>query len=51
MIEYRDPGRYIPIIFRSCINFWGSLFEVPSKVPLNPAGAAGKSPPTNPEHK
>ena len=31
-MEYKDPGRYIPIIYLlySC----GSLFGVPSRVPL-----------------
>ena len=32
IIEHKDPGRYIPIIF--LLNSWGSLFGVPSKVPL-----------------
>ena len=31
-MEYKDPGRYIPIIF--LLHSWGSLFGVPSKVPL-----------------
>ena len=33
MIEYKDPGRYIPFIF--LLYSWGSLFGVPSKVPLD----------------
>ena len=33
MIEYKDPGRYIPFIF--LLYSGGSLFGVPSKVPLN----------------
>ena len=32
IIEYKGPGRYIPIIF--VLYFWGSLFGVPIKVPL-----------------
>ena len=32
IMEYKDPGRYIPIIF--LLYSWGSLFGVPSKVPL-----------------
>ena len=31
-MEYKDPGRYILIIF--LLYSWGSLFGVPSKVPL-----------------
>ena len=31
-IEYKDPGRYILIIF--LLYAWGSLFGVPSRVPL-----------------
>ena len=31
-MEYKDPGRYIPIIY--LLYSWGSLFEVPSRVPL-----------------
>ena len=30
--EYKDPGRYIPMIF--LLYSWGSLFGVPTKVPL-----------------
>ena len=33
MIEYKDPGRYIPVIF--LLYSWGSLFGVPSKVHLS----------------
>ena len=33
IIVYKDPGRYIPIIF--LLYSWGSLFEVPINVPLN----------------
>ena len=36
IIEYKDPGRYIPIIF--LLYFWGSLFGVPINVPLNKQG-------------
>ena len=32
VIEYEDPGRYVPITF--LLYSWGSLFEVPSEVPL-----------------
>ena len=33
IMEYEDPGRYIPII---CLLYsWGSLFGVPSRVPLD----------------
>ena len=32
MMEYKDPGRYIPIIF--LLYSWGSRFGVPSRVPL-----------------
>ena len=32
VIENQYPGRYIPIIF--LLHCWGSLFGVPSKVPL-----------------
>ena len=32
IIEHKDPGRYIPIIF--LLYSWGSLFGVPIKVPL-----------------
>ena len=31
--EYKDPGRYIPIFF--LLYSLGSLFGVPSKVPLD----------------
>ena len=31
--EYKDPGRYIPII--DLLYSWGSRFGVPSKVPLH----------------
>ena len=37
IIEYKDPGRYIPIIF--LLYSWGSLFGVPIKVPSYPAYA------------
>ena len=30
IIEYKDPGKYIPIKF--LLYSWGSLFGVPSKV-------------------
>ena len=32
LLEYKDPGRYIPIIF--LLYSWGSWFGVPSKVPF-----------------
>ena len=32
LMEYKDPGRYIPIIF--LLYSWGSLFGVPFRVPL-----------------
>ena len=32
IMEYKDPGRYIPIIY--LLYSWGSLFGVPSRVPL-----------------
>ena len=32
IMEYKDPGRYIPIIF--LLYSWGSLFGVSNKVPL-----------------
>ena len=32
IIEYKDPGRYIPIIY--LLYSWGSRFGVPSRVPL-----------------
>ena len=32
-MEYKDPGRYIPIIY--LLYSWGSLFGVPSRVPLS----------------
>ena len=32
IMEYKDPGRYIPIIF--LLYSWGSLFGVPIRVPL-----------------
>ena len=31
-MEYKDPGRYIPIIY--LLDSWGSRFGDPSKVPL-----------------
>ena len=31
-MEYKDPGRYIPIIY--LLYSWGSRFGVPSRVPL-----------------
>ena len=33
MIEYKGPGRYIPLMF--LLYSWGSQFGVPSAVPLN----------------
>ena len=41
MVEYRDPGRYVPTIFLPFS--WGSLFGVPSKVPLQYAVSGGFS--------
>ena len=35
-MEYKDPGRYIPIIY--LLYSWGSLFGVPSRVPLVRSG-------------
>ena len=35
-MQYEDPGRSIPIIF--LLYSWGSLFEVPIKVPLRVVG-------------
>ena len=32
-MEYKDPGKYIPIIF--LLYSWGSLFGVPSRVPFS----------------
>ena len=32
-MEYKDPGRYIPIIY--LLYSWGSQFGVPSRVPLD----------------
>ena len=32
MMEYKDPGRYIPITY--LLYSWGSRFGVPSRVPL-----------------
>ena len=32
MMEYKDPGRYIPSIY--LLYSWGSRFGVPSRVPL-----------------
>ena len=32
IMEYEDPGRYIPIIY--LLFSWGSQFGVPSRVPL-----------------
>ena len=37
--EYKDPGGYIPIIF--LLYSWGSLFGVPSKVPLKGEWGSG----------
>ena len=31
-MEYKDPGRYIPVIY--LLYSWGSRFGVPSRVPL-----------------
>ena len=41
IMEYKDPGRYIPIIF--LLYSWGSLFGVPSKVPLSQTGPQSKA--------
>ena len=32
IMEYKDPGRYVPIIY--LLYSWGYLFGVPSRVPL-----------------
>ena len=37
-MEYKDPGKYIPIIY--LLNSWGSRFGVPSRVPLNEPGSS-----------
>ena len=47
IMEYKDPGRYIPIIY--LLYSWGSLFGVSSRVPLYVEecyrrGDPGKSP-------
>ena len=34
ILECKDPGRYIPIIFLLLVCAWGSLFGIPIKVPL-----------------
>ena len=34
IMEYKDPARYIPIIY--LLYSWGSLFGVSSRVPLYP---------------
>ena len=39
IIEYKDPGRYTPIIF--LVYSWGSLFGVPSKVSLFRVSGSG----------
>ena len=31
-MEYKDPGRYVPIIY--LLYSWGSRFGVPSRVPF-----------------
>ena len=36
-MEYKDPGRYIPNIY--LLYSWGSLFGVPSRVPLKKASS------------
>ena len=33
IMEYKDPGRYIPIIY--LLYSWGSQLGVPSRVPLS----------------
>ena len=38
IMEYKEPGKYIPIIY--LLYSWGSLFGVPSRVPLG-FGALG----------
>ena len=38
IVEQKDPGRSIPIIF--LLYSWGSLFGVPIKVPLLRKGGA-----------
>ena len=37
IMEYKDPGRYIPVIY--LLYSWGSRFGVPSRVPLTTATA------------
>ena len=39
-MEYKDPGRYIPIIY--LLYSWGSRFGVPSRVPLHLSGLQGE---------
>ena len=39
-MEYKDPGRYIPIIY--LLYSWGSRFGVPSKVPLGSFTGLGR---------
>ena len=41
-MEYKDPGRYIPIIY--LLYSWGSLFGVPSRVPLKGLGLTVQNP-------
>ena len=40
IIEYKDPGRYIPIVF--LLHSWGSLVGVPTKVPLDTSSFMGQ---------
>ena len=35
IMEHKDPGRYIPMVF--LLYFWTSLFGVPTRVPLTKA--------------
>ena len=40
-MEYKDPGKYIPIIY--LLYSWGSRFGVPSKIPLKTRAPAGRA--------
>ena len=56
IVGCKDPGRYMPLIF--LLNSWGSLFGVPSRVPLLKAQGSvlkkavhfGIPPPLGPNH-
>ena len=42
-MEYKDPGKYIPIIY--LLYSWGSRFGVPSRVPLKRIHSKGSGTP------